>query len=43
VGADRRADEYLEPTLDKERWLFRLRPVRTWTWQGVDWAPRYRD
>jgi hypothetical protein len=35
--------KYLEPTLDQERWLFRLRPVRTWTWQGVDWAPRYRQ
>ncbi|MEJ7800913.1 MAG: pyridoxamine 5'-phosphate oxidase family protein [Ilumatobacter sp.] len=33
--------KYLEPTLDKERWLFRLRPVKMWTWQGVDWAARY--
>ena len=35
--------KYLQPTLDKPRWLFRLRPVRMWTWQGVDWAPRYND
>ena len=35
--------KYLEPTLDKERWLFRLKPVKMWTWQGVDWAARYAD
>lgn len=33
--------DYLEPTLDSPRWLFALRPVRVWTWQGNDWAPRY--
>lgn len=33
--------KYLEPTLDKPRWLFYLSPVRMWTWQGVDWAKRY--
>lgn len=32
---------YLVPTLDKPRWLFRLRPVSLKTWQGVGWAPRY--
>lgn len=34
---------YLEPTLDKPRWLFRLEPVRLWTWQGVDWAKSYKE
>lgn len=33
---------YLEPTMDKPRWLFRLEPVRLQTWQGVDWASRYK-
>lgn len=33
---------YLEPTLDKPRWLFRLDPVRMQTWQGQDWAERYK-
>lgn len=32
---------YLEPTLDKPRWLFRLDPVTMRTWQGQDWAARY--
>lgn len=32
---------YLVPTLDKPRWLFRLRPVSLRTWQGVGWASRY--
>lgn len=34
---------YLEPTLDKPRWLFRLAPERIWTWQGQDWHPRYKS
>ena len=34
--------QYLEPTMDKPRWLFRLEPVRVQTWQGVDWAERYK-
>lgn len=33
---------YLEPTLDKPRWLFYLRPRRVITWQGQDWAKRYK-
>jgi nitroimidazol reductase NimA-like FMN-containing flavoprotein (pyridoxamine 5'-phosphate oxidase superfamily) len=33
---------YLEPTLDKPRWLFRLEPVKVQTWQGQDWAARYK-
>jgi nitroimidazol reductase NimA-like FMN-containing flavoprotein (pyridoxamine 5'-phosphate oxidase superfamily) len=34
--------KYLEPTLGKPRWLFRLDPVNLQTWQGVDWAARYK-
>jgi nitroimidazol reductase NimA-like FMN-containing flavoprotein (pyridoxamine 5'-phosphate oxidase superfamily) len=34
---------YLEPTLDKPRWLFRLEPERLTTWQGVAWARRYEE
>jgi nitroimidazol reductase NimA-like FMN-containing flavoprotein (pyridoxamine 5'-phosphate oxidase superfamily) len=34
--------KYLEPTLGKKRWLFYIQPVRMWTWQGVDWARRYK-
>ena len=34
--------DYLEPTLAWARWLFALEPVRMWTWQGNDWAPRYK-
>lgn len=34
--------KYLEPTLDKERWLFRLEPVTMKTWQGQDWAAKYK-
>jgi nitroimidazol reductase NimA-like FMN-containing flavoprotein (pyridoxamine 5'-phosphate oxidase superfamily) len=34
--------KYLEPTLDRKRWLFYIEPVRLWTWQGVEWARRYK-
>lgn len=34
--------KYLKPTMDKPRWLFRLHPVSQHTWQGVDWAERYK-
>jgi hypothetical protein len=34
--------KYLEPTLDKPRWLIRLDPVKVQTWQGNDWAARYK-
>jgi hypothetical protein len=34
--------KYLEPTLDKPRWLFRLDPVKMQTWQGMDRAARYK-
>jgi hypothetical protein len=35
--------KYLEPTLDKKRWLFKLTPIRLWSWQGVDWAKQYKE
>lgn len=34
--------DYLEPTLNEPRWLFFVRPVTLTTWQGVDWAKRYK-
>lgn len=33
---------YLEPTLDKPRWLIRLEPFSMQTWQGVEWAAKYQ-
>lgn len=32
---------YLEPTLNRERWLIALHPVWVKTWQGNDWAGSY--
>lgn len=34
--------KYLAPTLDMERWLIRLDPVSMQTWQGVEWAQKYK-
>jgi Pyridoxamine 5'-phosphate oxidase len=34
--------KYLEPTMDKKRWLFRLEPVALKSWQGQDWAAQYK-
>lgn len=34
---------YLAPTLGQRRWLFHLEPVRMLTWQGVEWAARYKE
>ncbi len=34
--------EYLVPTLHEPRWLFFVRPSQMTTWQGVDWATRYK-
>ena len=34
--------DYLVPTLNEPRWLFFVRPVKITTWQGVDWAKRYK-
>jgi Pyridoxamine 5'-phosphate oxidase len=33
---------YLDPTRDKPRWLYRLEPLQLQTWQGTDWAARYK-
>ena len=34
--------DYLVPTLNEPRWLFFVRPVKLTTWQGGDWARRYK-
>lgn len=34
--------DYLVPTLNEPRWLFLIRPLSIKTWQGVDWARRYK-
>ena len=33
---------YLTPTLSEPRTMFFVRPVTMTTWQGVDWAARYK-
>lgn len=34
--------DYLVPTLTEPRWLFFVKPVSMKTWQGVDWAKKYK-
>lgn len=34
--------DYLVPTLNEPRWLFFVRPITMKTWQGVDWAKKYK-
>lgn len=34
--------DYLVPTMDRPRWLFKIRPETLLTWQGVEWHDRYR-
>ncbi len=34
--------KYLEPTLVEPRWLFFVRPRHIYSWQGTDWAKRYK-
>jgi nitroimidazol reductase NimA-like FMN-containing flavoprotein (pyridoxamine 5'-phosphate oxidase superfamily) len=34
--------KYLVPTLKEPRWLFFIRPVTLSSWQGTDWAKRYK-
>ena len=34
--------DYLVPTLNEPRWLFFVRPEKVTTWQGVDWAKKYK-
>ncbi len=35
--------EYLEPTMDRPRYLIRIRPVRLRTWEGVEWHEKYKS
>jgi nitroimidazol reductase NimA-like FMN-containing flavoprotein (pyridoxamine 5'-phosphate oxidase superfamily) len=32
---------YLTSTSQQPRWLFRIKPTKMETWQGVGWAPKY--
>jgi hypothetical protein len=34
--------KYLVPTLSEPRWLFFVRPTSLSSWQGTDWAKRYK-
>jgi len=34
---------YLEPTMTWKRWLIRLDPLESWTWQGIAWPKRYLE
>jgi nitroimidazol reductase NimA-like FMN-containing flavoprotein (pyridoxamine 5'-phosphate oxidase superfamily) len=34
--------KYLVPTLNEPRWLFFVRPKSISSWQGTDWARRYK-
>jgi hypothetical protein len=34
--------DYLAPTLPEPRWLIFVHPEKMITWQGVDWAKRYK-
>jgi nitroimidazol reductase NimA-like FMN-containing flavoprotein (pyridoxamine 5'-phosphate oxidase superfamily) len=34
---------YMTPTLDKPRWLFKIVPTFLSTWQGVEWANKYKE
>jgi PPOX class probable F420-dependent enzyme len=34
--------EYLEPTMDRPRYLVRITPVRMRTWEGVEWHEKYK-
>jgi nitroimidazol reductase NimA-like FMN-containing flavoprotein (pyridoxamine 5'-phosphate oxidase superfamily) len=34
--------DYLQPTLAEPRWLLFVRPLKIMSWQGVDWASRYK-
>jgi nitroimidazol reductase NimA-like FMN-containing flavoprotein (pyridoxamine 5'-phosphate oxidase superfamily) len=34
--------DYLEPTMVEPRWLLFVKPLKTMTWQGVQWPERYK-
>ncbi len=36
------ADDYLDSASEEPRWLFFVKPISMTTWQGVDWAKRYK-
>lgn len=33
--------EYLEPTMDRPRYLVKIVPTKITTWEGVEWHPKY--
>jgi PPOX class probable F420-dependent enzyme len=33
---------YLEPSLVEPRWLFFVKPTKITTWEGVNWAQKYK-
>jgi general stress protein 26 len=35
--------DYIVPTLDEARWLFKIVPELLTTWQGVEWHPKYKE
>lgn len=35
--------DYLEPTMDRPRYLVKVTPTKISTWDGVEWAPKYRN
>jgi hypothetical protein len=37
-----RGPEYLEPTMDRPRYLVRITPTRVITWEGVEWHDKYK-
>lgn len=36
-------EKYLTPTLDRPRWLIRVRPTKIISWAGGGWHPRYLE
>ena len=38
----RKRPKYLEPTLDEPRWLFFVKPKKVYSWEGANWARRYK-
>lgn len=38
-----RGPEYLVPTMDRPRYLIRIRPVKVRTWEGVEWHDKYKS
>ncbi len=38
-----RGPEYLEPTLDRPRYLIKVIPEKVISWEGVEWADQYLE